>query len=92
MKNWQAIFERLDTQSRTHALSDEESLELERAIIAISRIDDEKTDDRREHRRHFYLCGHPRTAENTRRVGITNGVRCRECRMIIARRSRERLA
>lgn len=34
-------------------------------------------------------CGHPKTPENTRRVGKA-GVRCRECRRKIdARRSKE---
>lgn len=32
-----------------------------------------------------YPCGHPRTPENTQRVGVSNGVRCRECRRKITR-------
>lgn len=35
------------------------------------------------------VCGHPKTPENTRRVG-NNEVRCRICRTIIDHRSRDR--
>lgn len=31
---------------------------------------------------HVWPCGHPRTSENTRKVGVA-GVRCRECRKAI---------
>lgn len=34
-------------------------------------------------------CGHPKTPDNTRAVGAA-GYRCRECRMVICRRHRER--
>ena len=33
-----------------------------------------------------YPCGHPRTPENSSKVGIKNGVRCKICRSAIARR------
>lgn len=32
----------------------------------------------------FWKCGHPRTDENTQRIGKA-GVRCRICRQLIAR-------
>ena len=35
-------------------------------------------------------CGHPRTESNSQRVGVGNGVRCRECRRRIARESAKR--
>lgn len=35
-------------------------------------------------------CGHPKTPENSQRVGSGNGVRCRECRRRIARESAAR--
>ena len=37
-----------------------------------------------------YPCGHPRTPENTHRVGRMNGVRCRTCRLAMAARLRLR--
>lgn len=39
-----------------------------------------------------FACGHPRTPENSRHVGIDNGVRCKICREIISKRSREKRA
>lgn len=36
-----------------------------------------------------WRCGHPKTPENTRRVGMGE-VRCRACRSIIDQRSRQR--
>ena len=30
-------------------------------------------------------CGHPRSPENTQRVGVANGVRCRICRRRIGK-------
>lgn len=38
-----------------------------------------------------YPCGHPRTADNTIRVGADNGVRCRTCRLKIHRASAARM-
>lgn len=34
----------------------------------------------------LWPCGHPRTPENTQSIGVA-GVRCRECRRVIALRS-----
>ena len=37
-----------------------------------------------------YPCGHPRTPENSQRVGRMNGVRCRTCRLAMVARLRLR--
>lgn len=71
----QEVFNELDALSRTRALTRQETSQL---AYAIKKIDAEA---RAEHRRKFFRCGHPRTLENSTRVGTVNGYRCRECRL-----------